>query len=84
MVISLAQTLGSRRTPSPASYVARTAEWDEVQKQYRVVTVGPKTRTIKYGASALSVPESFACFSHTEKDDNFIGQLYASQAEPFS
>ncbi|KAI8725563.1 HET domain-containing protein [Fusarium sp. LHS14.1] len=78
---SLAQTLtGSymERTPSPSSYVARTAEWDEVQKRYRLVTVGPKTRSIKYGVTALSVPESFASGSHSEKEDNFIGQLYVS------
>ncbi|KAL6363072.1 hypothetical protein LRP88_02474 [Fusarium phalaenopsidis] len=78
---SQVQTLTSsyvERAPSPASYVAKTAEWDEVQKRYRLVTVGPKTRSIKYGVTALSVPESFASGSHSEKEDNFIGQLYVS------
>lgn len=80
-MISIVQTLASsytERAPSPSSYVARTAEWDEVQKRYRLVTVGPKTRSIKYGVTALSVPESFASGSHSEKEDNFIGQLYVS------
>ncbi|RSL52544.1 hypothetical protein CEP54_010861 [Fusarium duplospermum] len=66
------------RVPSPASYVARTEEWDEVQKRYKLVTVGPKTRSIKYGVTALSVPDSFASGTHSEKEDNFIGQLYVS------
>ncbi|RSM20658.1 hypothetical protein CDV31_000344 [Fusarium ambrosium] len=66
------------RVPSPASYIARTAEWDEVQKRYRLVTVGPRTRSIKYGVTALSMPDSLASDGHSEMEDNFIGQLYVS------
>ncbi|KAM0417477.1 hypothetical protein ACHAPT_012541 [Fusarium lateritium] len=64
--------------PLPGSYGARTAEWDEAQRRYRLVTVGPKTRSIKYGVTALSMPESLTSGGNSEKEDSFIGQLYVS------
>lgn len=68
---------------SLASDVAETAESVEDQRHHKPVNTQHKTKSIGYGIVSLSMSMSewFAPGGYSEKEDNFIGQLYVSQAE---
>ncbi|KAM5350326.1 hypothetical protein ACJ41O_006831 [Fusarium nematophilum] len=68
-----------KRPAAPPTYSSKSKVWDKVQNRYRLVTVGPMTRSVEYGVMASSIPRSFFLGAHNESEDNFIGQLYVSE-----
>ncbi|KAF4446705.1 putative Heterokaryon incompatibility protein [Fusarium austroafricanum] len=58
----------------------RGLAWPKDQKRYKLMTLGPMGSSIEYGVMATSIPFSYSLSGTHESEDNFLGQLYVSEA----